>query len=178
MKLHVGCGSKVLEGYTNIDKYVDGPNIEKFDILKLPYADYSIDEILAEHLVEHLTFAEEKIFFEEMYRLLKTNGLLHIEVPDFEWVVKAFLDAKDQFNDFYQVGAIDHYFGNGLGCDNRWGLLTTAIWGNQNGSGQFHKNGYTKKKFESIARIIGFSSVEISESFNKGTQVLIAKFKK
>ena len=63
VKLHLGCGSNVKEGYINIDKFIQGPNINNFDILKLPFSDKSCDEILAEHIVEHLSFSEEKQFF-------------------------------------------------------------------------------------------------------------------
>lgn len=144
------------------------------DILNLPFADQCVDEILAEHLIEHLTFSEEKKFFLESFRLLKLGGKLKLEVPDLEWVLGKFLSCKDDFKDFYQVGSKDHYFGNGPSVDNRWGLLTTAIWGNQNGAGQFHKNGFTINKFKSIRFLIGFADVKTEIDFNKGTQVIKA----
>jgi len=178
MKLHLGCGKNVLDGYVNVDKYVTGENIRNMDILKLPWGDEEVDEILAEHVVEHLSFSEEGIFFAEAYRLLKPGGMLSVEVPDIEWVLVEFIKQSDNFIDFYQAGSLDHYFGNGPTSDNRWGILTTHIWGNQNGEGQFHKNGYTEKKIKRIARLIGFSNVVIEHDFKKGTQVLICKFNK
>lgn len=178
MKLHIGCGQNILEGFQNVDKYLHDPRITNWDILNLPLAENTVEMILAEHLAEHLTFAEEEIFFKETHRVLKPNGILKIEVPDIEWVLRAFIEAKDEFKAFYKVGSVDHYFGNGLGIDNRWSLLTTAIWGNQNGEGQFHKNGYTVKKFEAIKELIGFRSLEIQLDFKKGTQVIIATMTK
>jgi predicted SAM-dependent methyltransferase len=178
MKLHIGCGNNYKEGYVNVDKYVKNANVKNWDILKLPIDENCVDEVLAEHLAEHLTFQEEKEFFYEMYRVLKTGGKLKLEVPDIEWVLRAFLEAKDDFKDFYQVGAIDHYFSNGLAIDNRWSLLTTAIWGNQNGEGQFHKNGYTVDKLKSIAQILKFEKFASVTDFKKGTQVIIAIFTK
>lgn len=178
MKLHLGCGSKVLKGWTNIDAFVKSEEIFNWDILSLPIESESIDEVLAEHLVEHLGFAEEPLFFREMYRVLKADGTLKVEVPDMEWVFEEFINGEDYFKDFYQAGAVDHYFGNGRETNNRWSLLTTAIWGNQNGAGQFHKNGYTERKLERIAKMVGFSDIRVEKAFNKGTQVLIATFKK
>jgi len=178
MKIHLGCGNNLLEGYLNIDKFVIAENVLNLDVLNLPFSDGEVELILAEHLVEHLSFNEEKRFFNEMFRILKPDGILKIEVPDFEWVVNMFIKSKDEFKSFYQVGAVDHYFGNGPKCDNRWGILTTAIWGNQNGDGQFHKNGYTKTKIESVGKLVGFNKVEIETGFNKGTQVLIARLTK
>jgi predicted SAM-dependent methyltransferase len=178
MKLHIGCGNNVKEGYVNIDKFVKNASIENYDILKLPIDENSVDEVLAEHVVEHLTFQEEREFFYEMYRVLKTGGKLKLEVPDIEWVLSTFLEANDDFKDFYQVGAVDHYFGNGMAIDNRWSLLTTAIWGNQNGEGQFHKNGYTVDKLKAIAHILNFKSFMATTDFKKGTQVIIATLTK
>jgi len=178
MKLHIGSGLNIKEEFVNVDKFVEHPEIENWDILKLPLENDTIEFILAEHLAEHLNFEEEKQFFFEMHRVLRKNGILRIEVPDIEWVLKKFISAEDNFKDFYQVGAVDHYFGNGLAIDNRWSLLTTAIWGNQNGPGQFHKNGYTLRKLNSISSLVGFSSFSTKLDFKKGTQVIIADFTK
>jgi hypothetical protein len=178
IKLNLGCGSNILESYENIDRYVENSNVKNYDILNLPFPDNSVDEILAEHLVEHLSFAEEKLFFCEAKRVLAEWGVLKIEVPDIEWVFSEFIKQKDLFHDFYQVGAYDHYFGNGPGGDNKWGVLTTHIWGNQNGVGQFHKNGYTEKKCLRIGELMGFRSSKIKRDFKKKTQVLICEYEK
>lgn len=177
-KIHYGAGTNLKSGYTNVDKYVEADGIVSWALEEAPYPPNSVDEILAEHLVEHLGFAEEEGFFRSSLSLLKPGGKLIIEVPDFEWVVRQFLEAEDDFKSFYQVGAIDHYFGHGPYTDNRWSLLTTAIWGNQNGEGQFHKNGYTVEKFWRIKVLVGFSSLETTFGFNKGTQVIVARFTK
>jgi hypothetical protein len=47
------------------------------------------------------------------------GGILIIEVPDMEWVFTEFVKQEDSFKDFYQVGAVDHYFGNGIEISNR-----------------------------------------------------------
>lgn len=174
MKLHLGCGKNIKEGYINIDKYIQLPGIENLDILNLPYQDNSVDEILSEHLVEHIGFADEEKFWKECTRLLKQGGTLITETPDFEWLCKQFIEAEDSFKEFYQVGARDHYFGNGLSADQRWGIITTHFLGNQNGEGQFHQNAYTTQKFIRIAEMLDFTGCTVVKKFNKGAQVLIA----
>ena len=176
MKLHLGCGLNVKPGYVNIDAYVDADGVMSGNILDLPYENESVREILAEHLVEHLSFVEEKLFFHESLRLLEPGGKLRLEVPDMEWLCQMFLDGEDRFTDFYQVGSEDHYFGNGRDETQRWGIKTTHFWGNQNGTGQFHRNGYTQKKLESIAKLCGFRSITVQKNYNKGAQVLIAEY--
>jgi len=176
MKLHLGSGKNVKADYVNIDAYVEFPGVEKLDIFNLPYKDDSIDEILTEHLIEHIMFKDEEKFWKESFRVLKPNGKLICETPDLEWLCKVFIDNQDDFKEFYKVGNINHYFGNGKSVEHRWGILTTHLFGNQNGEGQFHYNGFTKQKLVRIAEIIGFSSCTVEKIFNKGAQALVATF--
>ena len=50
MKLHLGCGKRLLDGCVNIDA-IGGDR--QMDIRKLDYPDESVDEILAVHVWEH-----------------------------------------------------------------------------------------------------------------------------
>lgn len=176
MKIHLGCGKNIKEGYVNIDAYVNYPRVEKLDIFNLPYKDETVDEILSEHLAEHIKFEDEEKFWRESFRILKKGGKLICETPDMEWLCHQFLEAKDDFKEFYKKGHTDHYFGNGRSIEHRWGMITTHFFGNQNGEGQFHFNGYTNDKFLKIANILGFSSCSVMKIFNKGAQALIATF--
>jgi len=178
IKLNIGCGDNLLDDYTNIDAFKKGKGITNIDILNANYKENSVDEILCEHVVEHIPFKNEKIFWLEIYRILKPKAKAIIEVPDLEWICKQFLDAKDEFDDFYKVGSKDHYFGNGKSIEHRWGILTTAFFGNQNGNGQFHYNGYTKQKLIDIHKLIGFTSCKVIKILNKGTQCLVANYTK
>jgi hypothetical protein len=54
-------------------------------------------------------------------------------------------------------------------------MITTHFFGNQNGEGQFHKNGYTKQKFIDIASLVGFSSCEVLKLVNKGAGAIRAR---
>lgn len=178
MKLHLGCGKNIKDGYVNIDGFVKGDNVVNMDILHLSYPDDSIDEILAEHLFEHIPFKDEERIFTECFRLLRAGGKLVIETPDMEWLCKQFLEAKDEFSSFYKTGAIDDYFGHNKSIEHRWGMITTHFFGNQNGEGQFHYNGYTKQKFIAISGLLGFQSCEVIKLMNKGAQAIRATYTK
>ena len=39
----------------------------------------------------------------------------------------------------------------GRALDQRWGILQTMFFGNQNGAGQFHRSAYTEGKLRAIA---------------------------
>lgn len=178
MNLHLGCGRRVLPGFINSDRFVDDVGLEKHDILNLPYPDESADLILAEHMIEHLTFQEEEEFCREAYRVLKRGGVLEVEVPDMEWLRRTFLEGQDKFREFYKVGAVDHYFGNGRATDQRWGITTAHFFGNQNGQGQFHYCAYTDAKLKHVAFMAGFPSCVTETIFNKGAQCLRARIVK
>ncbi len=92
-KLNLGAGSTALAGYINIEK---NPRCTGVDILRdlrlgLPFADSSVDEILASHIVEHLTIEELLDLMEECFRVLKPGAEMKIVVPLLE---SATLDHK------------------------------------------------------------------------------------
>ncbi len=187
IKLNIGCGGRPLADYINVDMdnleamktryphqtFDDNLKVFNYDIFNLPYPDNSVDEIRADAFIEHLSFADEKKLFLEVKRVIKKDGVFTFSVPNFEKVVRMWLDAKDDFKDFYRLDdeAIksQHWFGNySYSTDNRWGYLTAMIFGSQNGEGQYHVNCYTIPKIKSLLNIIGFEPVEISEFLWKG----------
>jgi predicted SAM-dependent methyltransferase len=175
LRLHIGCGTKLLPGWVNIDQVARASGVSTdIDPAALPYPANSVDEVLAEHVFEHFCFAEEVKVWHEMARVLRRGGRLVIEVPDFEWVCATFLAARDDWREFYIVGHADHYGGCGRVLHQRWGILQTMFFGNQNGAGQYHRSAYTEGKLRSIARLLDFQSIAVETVFNKGGQALRA----
>jgi len=189
MKLNIGCGGTFLKDYINVDlDTLDNikkryPNYEikdnfKFlqsDVLKLPYENESVDEIRADAFLEHLSFIEEPLFFKEVKRVLKKGGILNFSVNNFEELVSEWLNAKDEWKDFYRNDdeAIkqEHWFGTyTYHSNNRWGYLMASIFGTQNGVGQFHKNAYSKSKIKLIFEKTNFELIEISDFLWKGNR--------
>ena len=193
-KLNLGCASRLLDGYINIDldslekikkRYPDIKINEKTEfiqcnILDLPFEDNSVDEVRADAILEHMSFLEEPKFFYEVKRVLKPGGVLDFSVPDFEEIVRKWLNAKDDWKDFFRNDdeAIKscHWFGQySYATDNRWGYLTAGIFGPQNGEGQFHKNAYTVDKIKAICKKLNFSNPEISNFIWKGDRDLMIR---
>jgi SAM-dependent methyltransferase len=175
IRLHLGCGAHILPGWINIDtvQRPGAPSIH-LDIGDMPFVAGSVTEILAEHLMEHLDFAAEQRVWREIARVLRPGGRFRVEVPDFDWVCRSFVDATDDWRDFYQVGNCDHYGGCGRDTGQRWGILQTMFFGNQNGADQYHRSAYTEQKLRSIAALLEFASVEVERTFNKGGLALRA----
>lgn len=85
MKLNLGCGVNKKEGYLNVDKYPEGDPDFLMDLEVTPwkFEDNSIDEILLNHVLEHLG-ASVEIFFsivKEMYRVCRSGAKIRINVP-------------------------------------------------------------------------------------------------
>jgi ubiquinone/menaquinone biosynthesis C-methylase UbiE len=193
IKLNLGCASRPLEGYVNIDldtreqmleRYpnIDIPEIEiyQYDIFNLPYEDNTITEIKCESMLEHLSFKEEKLIFNEVKRVLKTGGKFVFSVPDFEDDIKKWINAEEDWRDFYRDDeeAIKqcHWFGHySYSTDSRWGYLIASIFGPQNSSGQFHKNAYTEGKIKSICKYLDFKEPDITRFNWKGDRNVMLK---
>ena len=175
LRLHLGCGQRALTGWVNVDTVARAPGVvTDIDVTHLPFADAAVDEVLAEHLFEHFSFDEEGKVWREMARVLRAGGVLTVEVPDFEWICSTFLMAKDEWREFYVVGHRDHYAGCGRALDQRWGIVQTMFFGNQNGAGQYHRSAYTEGKLRAIGVALGFQAIAIQRVFNKGGQALRA----
>lgn len=148
-KLNIGSGSKRIDGYLGVD-IVPFPNV---DIVSsawaLPCEDSSIDEILSEHMIEHLTFEEFNKSIVEWYRVLKENGCLIIECPDLLGICREFISS----NDFNRYVSFKGY----------WPLIA-HFYGHQRGNspeekfGQIHKSGYTQEHLEFHLKGVGFTS--------------------
>ncbi len=76
MKLNLGCGRNILQGYLNVDMY--GGEII-CDACALPFRDGVFDEIFTSHMLEHILDFGKVIW--EMHRTLKSGGILHIVAP-------------------------------------------------------------------------------------------------
>lgn len=184
IKLNLGCASRPLPGYINIDldtleemraRYPnldipDDVEIYQYDIFNLPFGDGTVSEVRCDSMLEHLSFLEEKKFFYEMLRVIRPGGVLVFSVPDFEDLARKWLAAEDDWRDFYrndpEAIAQQHWFGQySYSTRSRWGYLTASLYGPQNSEGQFHKNCYTEKKIRAMLKFLGFEVAEIS-SFN------------
>jgi len=81
MKLHVGCGPRIIDGWENVD--IDpGEGAVRGDVTNLQYADNTVTRIYCEDLFEHLDQKEQFKFLSECYRVLEPDGLLRISCPD------------------------------------------------------------------------------------------------
>ncbi len=93
-KLNLACGQDVRPreaNWINTDA-ISRNDVDKLDIFDLPwpFESASFDYVLAKHILEHVPHNVEKFgyernffleFIEEIWRVLRPNGILHVEVP-------------------------------------------------------------------------------------------------
>jgi len=96
IKLHLGCGKKFLDGWINIDKVPQLPDVIEDDVSILEnIQDGTVDTIYACHVLEHFGRHEVENVLKCWSKKLKSGGKIRIAVPDFEAVCKRYMEKKD-----------------------------------------------------------------------------------
>ncbi|MGB2924670.1 MAG: tetratricopeptide repeat protein, partial [Limnothrix sp.] len=83
LKLHLGCGYKILDGYINVDKFGDPDLVFDLETFPWPWEDNSVGEIIMHHVLEHLG-QETQVYLkiiQELYRVCKHNAVIDVRVP-------------------------------------------------------------------------------------------------
>lgn len=182
IKINLGCGPIGAKGWTNFDygilpllgklrltnlivkvglldkSYkVKWPDFRYFDIRhQLPYGDKSVKFIYCSHVLEHFEKWEALKILKECYRVLRSDGVVRIVVPDVEKITKMYMDNRDaEVFSKYIWG-----FDNG-GTTRSWfdAVKRLFIRG--------HQWSYDKKSMTKLLKTAGFNNVLV-KSFGRG----------
>jgi len=74
------------------------------EIFPLAYADGSVDEIRASHVLEHFPHGQAAAVIKDWVRCLKKGGTLKIAVPDFAKIAKGYLEGEPQPHESFITG--------------------------------------------------------------------------
>jgi predicted SAM-dependent methyltransferase len=154
MKLDIGCGATVREGFTGIDAFVSGPHIINASMWELPCATGSIEGVYSSHALEHLPKLSVVPTLKEWLRVLQPGGWVEIQVPDLEYCVTEWL--KHKTNDWWM----------------------DIIFGNQEHPGEFHQTGFTPAIMIRYLTEAGFRHIETSSIWSHEQNTLVFKAKK
>lgn len=137
MKLHIGCGTKYIDGFKHMDAiprnhvdYVGNANDLSF------LQDNSLDEIYACHILEHIGRLEIKDLLKEWSRVVKPGGSMRLAVPDFEAVVLHYNEHKN----------LD--------------IIMGLLYGGQDYEFNFHYQAYDFNRLEKLLLEVGFTNVQ------------------
>ena len=84
MKLNIGAGDSVLDGFTPVDR------LHGQEAYPLPHETGSVEEVYASHVLEHFPHSETMAVIAEWVRVLKPGGRIRIAVPSLNWIIDAF----------------------------------------------------------------------------------------
>ena len=181
LKLNIGCGSTVANGWVNIDRSLNIylsriPRIKQLLFLLhlipeevyrakwnrtylrlnvergLPFDSCSVDYIYSSHLLEHLSRSKAKFLLMECFRVLKPKGVLRLAVPDLSVHVSKYIRMKNPDGEEYDDRAAD-IFMEELGVQKELPLLLRVF-----GKGNQHLWMYDSSSLTSILSEIGFGS--------------------
>jgi len=133
LQLHLGCGKVRLKGFVNIDQRTTSATDLECDILQLPFDDNAAARIETYHVIEHLGRHQALPAVREWRRVLKTDGVLVIECPDFDAACREYLDGHED--------RIDNIFGL------------------QRFEGDNHRFGYNFARLQGLLAKQGFRSI-------------------
>lgn len=97
MKLNVGCGPVLADGWVNADVREWGQEVVA-DVTALPFADCSFDGAVANHVLQMIPQHCVVEVLSELWRVVRVGGVLRVLVPDL-------LDAFAQ----YEQGNVEHF---------------------------------------------------------------------
>lgn len=111
IKLNIGGGgwpgdhanAKNPEGWTLVDRSVGKEAYPLTD-----YADNSVDEVYASHILEHFGHQQTQAIINEWVRVLKPGGRIRIAVPNFEWILDGIASNRvDNYLGYIMGGQTD-----------------------------------------------------------------------
>ncbi len=123
MKLHLGCGKNIKEGWVNMDVVNYGQEVVRDIRRGIPFNNETFDEIYAQHFIEHVPSGDDTIFLiNELYRVLKPGGILKFEVPH-----SSEPEAFDPIHvSYWNERCIQEYF-TGIGISRHWSGLSVSF---------------------------------------------------
>jgi len=181
VKLHLGCGDIIKEGYLGLDlRKAKGVDIIA-NAFRLDSRFFEIEEIYTRHMLEHLPVAGVRGALRNWHSVLKGSGKLHIIVPNIEFHFQQYLNAEWKDLDAITGGIStpeSHSmhslygwqrdskkgFGRKVKLRTVWALIKSIIV-NDNYSPielywDAHKSGFTEKSLTLFLKEAGFTNIE------------------
>jgi predicted SAM-dependent methyltransferase len=135
--LHLGCGPVNHPKFINIDLLPE-PHIHyvrSVDNLS-HFKDCSVDLIYASHCLEHFSFHIVPEILKEWYRVLRPNGILRLSSPDFDLLLKIYVENERDISS-----------------------IINPLMGGQDSIYNYHKTIFNKASLTFLLKSAGFNKV-------------------
>lgn len=95
IKVHLGCGRRILPGYINLDiQAIPGVDVLS-DLRSLPFLPESVDFIYSCANIEHFGRHQWRVLLAHWYSMLTPGGLLRLSTADFRAAAERYLEVGD-----------------------------------------------------------------------------------
>jgi predicted SAM-dependent methyltransferase len=99
-RLHLGCGTRLLDGWLNSDFSPRSTAAIRLDATKqLPFDAATFDYVYSEHMIEHLRRPDAERLLGEINRVLRPGGRVRISTPDLDRLIALFRPAEQHTED-------------------------------------------------------------------------------
>jgi Methyltransferase domain len=100
-RLNLGCGSRYVAGWINVDSVCNNSEVIACDLTKpLPFHDGQFEVVYSSHLLEHLSQNDAERLIAECFRILRPDGIMRLVVPDFELLACRYIKALNEAKTF------------------------------------------------------------------------------
>jgi len=108
-KLHIGCGSNLINGWLNTDYFPKNKAVLHLDATKkFPFDDNKFQYIYSEHMIEHIAYNNAVAMLQECYRVLCGGGRIRLATPNISFLISLYQD-KNELNSSYIQWSFDKY---------------------------------------------------------------------
>lgn len=97
MKLNVGCGTRIIDGWTNVDR-TGFAGVEICDVRNLSEKYKNAEIIYASHVLEYFDEREVLDVLADWYSVLVSGGVLRLSVPNLESLIIVYQKTKSIAN--------------------------------------------------------------------------------
>lgn len=88
-RLHLGCGTRLHDGWLNTDWSPRTTESARIDLRRpLPFADETFSFVYGEHVIEHLDVAAARRLCAEIRRVLRPGGVVRLATPDLDRLIR------------------------------------------------------------------------------------------
>ncbi len=108
--LNIGCGTRPLSGWINVDIMPKYPYVKYMDArLSFPYPNESYRHVFSEHMFEHLPFKTGLHMLKEVYRILEENGIFILSVPTLDFLIRLYTNSNSELHQQYTRWSISQF---------------------------------------------------------------------
>jgi predicted SAM-dependent methyltransferase len=175
MNLNLGSNKKRIDGYLNVDA-LPLPEVDVIHDLTIapwPFTTNSVDDILAQEFLEHISWHQTDIILAECYRILRPGGKLTIQVPDIGKMNEYYVANQictcvprkaARYEDYKADPSCFLCGGQAKIHPERWFVAYT---GAQKHAYDAHLNIFTGQRLETALEMAGFENIQFKDNIYK-----------